>query len=170
MSSGIIENRNPVLRLCSVKNPTKAQSENWVFSIARKRCTETQFSLFPIYCRLPKLDVAGSTPVSRSIFSITWANPETFFTHFTPLSGKNAVFELLRRLGTLLDARLRIDINRHADTVSALIRRHFRVDPQLVAEAGMRFCASPESWPSPTLSSPVWPSCADTRRYPATSG
>jgi len=28
--------------------------------------------LFPIYCRIPKLDVAGSIPVSRSKFSITW--------------------------------------------------------------------------------------------------
>jgi hypothetical protein len=31
---------------------------------------ETQCSLFPIDCTNPKLDVAGSTPVSRSIFSI----------------------------------------------------------------------------------------------------
>ena len=31
---------------------------------------ETQCSLFPIYSRLPKLDVAGSSPVSRSMFSI----------------------------------------------------------------------------------------------------
>jgi hypothetical protein len=55
-----------VLRLCSVKSPTKAQGENWVFSIARTRYQETQCSLFPIYRRLPKLDVAGSSPVSRS--------------------------------------------------------------------------------------------------------
>jgi hypothetical protein len=25
-----------------------------------------------VECQLPKLDVAGSSPVSRSIFSITW--------------------------------------------------------------------------------------------------
>ena len=30
---------------------------------------ETQYSLFPIDCTLPKLDVAGSNPVSRSIFN-----------------------------------------------------------------------------------------------------
>ena len=30
---------------------------------------ETQCSLFPIYSRLPKLDVAGSSPVSRSLRS-----------------------------------------------------------------------------------------------------
>jgi hypothetical protein len=46
-----------VLRLCSVKRPVKSQNENWLFSIARKRCRETQCSLFPIYRRLPKLDV-----------------------------------------------------------------------------------------------------------------
>jgi hypothetical protein len=33
---------------------------------------ETQCSLFPIDCKIPKLDVAGSNPVSRSIFSITY--------------------------------------------------------------------------------------------------
>jgi hypothetical protein len=48
-----------------------AQCENAVFYIAITRCRETQCSLFPIYCRIPKLDVAGSSPVSRSIFSIT---------------------------------------------------------------------------------------------------
>ncbi len=55
-----------MLRLCSVKIRAKAQSENWVISIARTRCPETQCSLFPICCRFPKLDVAGSSPVSRS--------------------------------------------------------------------------------------------------------
>jgi hypothetical protein len=33
------------------------------FSIAE----ETRLSLFPIYGRLPKLDVVGSSPISRSI-------------------------------------------------------------------------------------------------------
>ncbi len=28
-----------------------------------------------VECQLPKLDVAGSNPVSRSIFSITWKHP-----------------------------------------------------------------------------------------------
>jgi hypothetical protein len=57
-----------VLRLCSVKNRAKAQGENWVILNRQKEVQETQFSLFPIYRRLPKLDVAGSTPVSRSNF------------------------------------------------------------------------------------------------------
>ena len=30
-----------------------------------------------VECQLPKLDVAGSTPVSRSNFSITW-EPQSF--------------------------------------------------------------------------------------------
>ena len=29
-----------------------------------------------VECQLPKLDVAGSNPVSRSIFSITWEESE----------------------------------------------------------------------------------------------
>jgi hypothetical protein len=29
-----------------------------------------------VECQLPKLDVAGSNPVSRSIFSITWELPK----------------------------------------------------------------------------------------------
>jgi len=69
-----------VLRLCSVSMVKESQSENAVFSLARTRCMETLFSLFPIYSRLPKLDVAGSSPVSRSKINIT----ETLKTH--PLS------------------------------------------------------------------------------------
>jgi hypothetical protein len=46
-------------KVCSVKSRAKAQSENWVISIARMRCMETRCSLFPIYCRLPKLYVAN---------------------------------------------------------------------------------------------------------------
>ena len=29
-----------------------------------------------VECQLPKLDVAGSNPVSRSMFSITWEDTE----------------------------------------------------------------------------------------------
>ena len=41
-----------------------------------------------VECQLPKLDVAGSNPVSRSIFSITW---ETRFklTPITPFSSRS---------------------------------------------------------------------------------
>jgi hypothetical protein len=61
-----------VLRLCSVKSGAKTQGENTVISIARTRSAETLNSLFVIYCHFPKLDVAGSIPVSRSILSITY--------------------------------------------------------------------------------------------------
>src|ERR1022692_4581073 len=58
MPRGVRVNR--VLHLCSVCVVKGAQSENAVFSIARTRCQETQCSLFPIYSRIPKLDVADS--------------------------------------------------------------------------------------------------------------
>jgi len=47
---------------------------------------ETQKSLFPICCRLPKLDVAGSTPVSRSSFQLLGSHRVFHHTPFTPLS------------------------------------------------------------------------------------
>src|ERR1035441_5065512 len=42
--------------------PGVPERKNSVSSIARTRCGETQCSLLPIYTRLPKLNVAGSTP------------------------------------------------------------------------------------------------------------
>jgi hypothetical protein len=54
-----------VLRLCSVKNSAKAQGENWVILNRQKEVLETQCSLFPICCRLPKLDARGSSPLSQ---------------------------------------------------------------------------------------------------------
>ncbi len=47
----------------------EVQNENCLNSIARKRSTKTLCSLLSFDSRFPKLDVAGSTPVSRSIFS-----------------------------------------------------------------------------------------------------
>jgi hypothetical protein len=54
--------------LNTVKRRPEVQNENWLNSIARKRQTKTLCSLFAIDSRLPKLDVAGSNPVSRSNF------------------------------------------------------------------------------------------------------
>ena len=51
---------------------SRAPSENRRILYRQNEVQETQCSFFPIYRRLPKLDVAGSTPVSRSIFSITY--------------------------------------------------------------------------------------------------
>jgi hypothetical protein len=58
-------------RLNTVKLCADVQNENWLNPIARKRPTKTLCSLLSIDSRLPKLNVAGSIPVSRSIFSIT---------------------------------------------------------------------------------------------------
>jgi hypothetical protein len=58
--------------LNTVKRSPDAQNENWLNSIARKRSTKTPCSLFAIDSPIPKLDVAGSNPVSRSNFSTTW--------------------------------------------------------------------------------------------------
>jgi len=63
-----------VLRLCSVKRRAEAHGEFRGILYRQNEMLETQKSLFPIYGRLPKLDVAGSNPVSRSIFSITGLN------------------------------------------------------------------------------------------------
>ena len=57
-----------VLHLCSISELKGALSENRRILYRQNEVQETLLSLFPIYRRLPKLDVAGSTPVSRSIF------------------------------------------------------------------------------------------------------
>ena len=44
-----------------------------------------------VECQLPKLDVAGSSPVSRSIFSITWKLPKfTRYSVYSVLTRKQA--------------------------------------------------------------------------------
>ena len=61
-----------VLRLCSVKEPRGATGRKLGNLYRQNEMPETQKSLFPIYGRLPKLDVAGSSPVSRSMESISY--------------------------------------------------------------------------------------------------
>jgi hypothetical protein len=58
--------------LCSVSELTGAQSEIRRILYRQNEVQETLLSLFPIYRRLPKLDVVGSSPISRSIFSTTY--------------------------------------------------------------------------------------------------
>ena len=58
------------LRLNSIKDSAKQIIENPVFPIARMECENPLCSLFAIYVHLPKLNVAGSIPVSRSIKSM----------------------------------------------------------------------------------------------------
>ena len=54
----------PVLRLCSVQSRAEAKGENRE-SVSPERDAGTAKCMFPIYSRLPKLDVTGSIPVSR---------------------------------------------------------------------------------------------------------
>jgi len=56
-----------VLYLCPISELGKGQSENRRILNRQNEVQETQGSLFPICRRLPKLDIAGSTPASRSI-------------------------------------------------------------------------------------------------------
>jgi hypothetical protein len=59
-------NEECVLHLCSIRGMKKDYSKIPVISIARTRYRETLCSLFSIDGRFPKLNVAGSIPVSRS--------------------------------------------------------------------------------------------------------
>ena len=61
-----------MLHLCSVYELSGALSENRRKLYRQNEVQETQLSLFPIHSRLPKLDVARSTAVSRSLFSTTY--------------------------------------------------------------------------------------------------
>jgi hypothetical protein len=54
--------------LCSVSELGRAPNENRRILYRQNEVQETLLSLFPIYRRLPKLDVVRSSPNSRSIF------------------------------------------------------------------------------------------------------
>ena len=102
---------------------------------------ETLCSLFPIDCRFPKLDVAGSIPVPRSILSTTWKHPLSDLLRFAPLllhlrkaegflkriDGIQATFE--RGAGVLVLI--------HVYRVPHLIGPHLRVNPQFIQETRM---------------------------------
>jgi len=55
-----------VLHLYSDKKATEHRFENWGILKHQNAMQKTLCSLFPIHCQFPKLDVAGSIPVSRS--------------------------------------------------------------------------------------------------------
>jgi hypothetical protein len=62
--------------LNTVKDSAKQVFENPVFPIARMKYENPPCSLFSIYVQLPKLNVAGSIPVSRSIKSAVYEVPK----------------------------------------------------------------------------------------------
>src|SRR5260221_2135705 len=67
-----------VLHLCSVCELSRAQSENRRILYRQNEVQETQCSLFPIYRRLPKLDVnppVGSLAGSGTINALRFADP-----------------------------------------------------------------------------------------------
>jgi len=59
-----------VLRLYSVKGSPEYRRGNSVIFCRLKSLPETLKSVLTIFAQFPKLDVAGSSPVSRSIFAI----------------------------------------------------------------------------------------------------
>ena len=146
-----------------------AQCENLSILSRQNAVQQTQCSLFPIHRRLPKLDVAGSSPVSRSIFSITWDSQQLPSLHFTQLSGENGVFELFCRFGAPGQGGLGIDVNRHADTMPALVGCDLGINPGVMAETGMGSAQHLKIRPAEPDSCRAGASCADTRRYPSTS-
>ena len=58
-------------RLSIVQRRGRTELENPITSIARMKPSKTLCSLFANDVPFPKLDVAGSSPISRSILSIT---------------------------------------------------------------------------------------------------
>ena len=52
-----------------------------------------------VECQLPKLDVVGSSPISRSIFSISYENPFRLESIRSPLS-TNCLFQRVYRIPT----------------------------------------------------------------------
>ena len=63
-----------VLRLYSIKRRTEHRIGNSVTFRRLKSLPETLKSVLTIFAQFPKLDVAGSTPVSRSNFSIIYSS------------------------------------------------------------------------------------------------
>ena len=134
-----------------------------------------------VECQLPKLDVAGSTPVSRSIFSITWESSATSSTPFhsvKPLRsgfphvfrlclgrlrlfpGQNRLLQHLRSPPPCFNAGLRVDIERHADAMPALVSRYLRIDLGFMAETGMRSPEHLKIRPAKPDRLPAWASCS----------
>ena len=101
-----------------------------------------------VECQLPKLDVAGSSPVSRSkINNLQTAQKHTLHspplritrTSFAPESlGEDGILKLLRGGRPILHTRLSVDIESNSNAMPALVCRHLRIHFGVMAEAGMR--------------------------------
>jgi hypothetical protein len=101
-----------------------------------------------VECQLPKLDVAGSSPVSRSkINNLQTALKHTL--HSPPLRitrslsrpnslGENQVLKLLRGGRPILHTRLGVDIESQTDAMAAMVCGHLRIHFGFVAKARMR--------------------------------
>ena len=108
---------------------------------------------------IPKLDVAGSSPVSRSKIN-KLATLENEALHCTPLRcflprhpnnlpfPQNCFFQLLGRCCSVLDRSLRVLLDRHAYAVTPLVSRHLWIErwPHV---ARRRICVSRRSHPEP---------------------
>jgi hypothetical protein len=94
-----------------------------------------------VECQLPKLNVAGSNPVSRSIKISNLGGKSNFFhtgsLHFTPLSSRNSAFKPFRRFGTPGQGGPGAYVQRYSDSVTPPVGGDFGIDFGIMAEAGM---------------------------------
>ena len=88
-------------------------------------------SLFTIHDQISKLDVAGSTPVSRSNFSTTYKNLFTLCAPFVlRLHHLQAFLYLINCRQPVLDRRLRIYVLVHIEAMAELIGHEFPIHSQ----------------------------------------
>ena len=93
-----------------------------------------------VECQLPKLDVAGSSPVSRSIIPITWKESKTSVAPSNPLS--SWIERQLRMTQPTVSKHLRV--LREAGFVESTVdaqRRLYRLKPESLQEV--------DAWPAP---------------------
>ena len=81
-----------------------------------------------VECQLPKLDVAGSIPVPRSNFSVTWKQCQIACDTFVTLSKPAKKFSKDHEgLPAIFDPGLRALVKTDAQAVPKLIRDHLGV-------------------------------------------
>ena len=75
-----------------------------------------------VECQLPKLDVAGSIPVSRSnVFNKLERSSLFVGTTLVPLSGEKPVLQLVHGTSSHLDRSRGVDIEIHVECVALLV-------------------------------------------------